>query len=429
MRGALALMALLAAVGCGRRDIILPGEREALRTAPEAGVGAQPISLPGVTTNADWTHRAGGPDHRLSHPALPGALTLAFAVDVGEGNSRRARITSDPVVAGGRIFTLDARATVSAVAPSGAILWQTDLDAGSDRREDGSGGGIATDGAAVYVTNGYGRLVRLDAATGGVVWSQDLDAPGAAAPTVVGDLVYVAGRDSTGWAVETGNGRVRWQISGVPGGAVLGGGAGVAVSDGLAIFPFPSGEVTAAFAEGGLQRWSTVIAGGRPGDAASIAATDIGADPVVAGETVYVGNTSGRLVALNLASGERLWTATEGALGPVVVEGGSVFLVNDREELLRLNASDGSVIWRVVLPRFASDRPRRQDSRFVHYGPVLAGGRLIVASTDGVLRQFDPASGAALGDVALPGGAASLPAVAGGTLYVLNRDGQLLAFR
>uniref|UniRef100_A0AAN0M6J3 Uncharacterized protein n=1 Tax=Yoonia rhodophyticola TaxID=3137370 RepID=A0AAN0M6J3_9RHOB len=31
---------------------------------------------------------------------------------IGEGDSRRARITADPVVAGGVIYTLDARATV-----------------------------------------------------------------------------------------------------------------------------------------------------------------------------------------------------------------------------------------------------------------------------------------------------------------------------
>ncbi|MGB1006987.1 MAG: hypothetical protein ACPGVX_07405, partial [Thalassobaculaceae bacterium] len=31
---------------------------------------------------------------------------------------------------------------------------------------------------------------------------------------------------------------------------------------------------------------------------------------------------------------------------------------------------------------------------YAHYGPVLAGGRLVVASSDGVLRFFTPESGA-----------------------------------
>ena len=70
-----------------------------------------------------------------------------------------------------------------------------------------------------------------------------------------------------------------------------------------------------------------------------------------------------------------------------------------------------------------------QDSIHAHYGPVLAGGRLHVASSDGMLRSFDPASGALVGQAQIPGGAATAPVVAGQTLYVVSRDGQLHAFR
>jgi len=424
------LLVLVLLAGCGARDVILPGLREAVRADPAAFAGAaQPISLPATTANTDWTHRNGGPDHRLSHPALPGTLGLAFVAPVGEGDSRRARITADPVVAGGRIFTLDARATVSAVSTGGALLWSVDVTPEVDGRNDASGGGLATDGATVYVTTGFGRLSALDAATGGVRWTQDLDAPGGSSPTVAGDLVYVVARDSRAWALEKDTGRIRWQIGGLPSEQSFSGGAGVAVGQGMAIFPFPSGEVVAAFPEGGLTRWTAIIAGARPGQSGAVGATDIAGDPVLDGDVLYVGNVAGRVAALNVASGDRLWTATEGALSPVWPEGGALFLINDLNQLVRLNAADGSPVWRVPLPLFESDRPRRQNTRFAHYGPVLAGGRLIVASSDGVIRQFDPVSGAALGDLALPGGAASNPVVAGGALYVMTQDGALAAFR
>jgi outer membrane protein assembly factor BamB len=81
------------------------------------------------------------------------------------------------------------------------------------------------------------------------------------------------------------------------------------------------------------------------------------------------------------------------------------------------------------MPYYVKSKPKRQREVFAHYGPVLAGGRLIVASGDGVLRSFDPVSGAVLSEVPLPGGAASNPVVAGGTLYVVTRKGQLIAFR
>jgi outer membrane protein assembly factor BamB len=45
------------------------------------------------------------------------------------------------------------------------------------------------------------------------------------------------------------------------------------------------------------------------------------------------------------------------------------------------------------------------------------------------LRAFDPVNGNLVHTAEIPGGAASQPAVAGGTLYVVGGNGQLHAFR
>lgn len=429
--GTICVVGLLA--GCGERDVILPGERLDLRDglageAAQTGDRVAAIRLPAAQTNSEWTHRNGGPEHRITHPALGANLAPVFAANIGEGNSRRARITADPVVAGGRIFTLDARALVTATSTSGALLWSHETSTGRDSLGDASGGGIAYGDGKVIVANGFGRVTALDPATGGVLWVQELNAPGSSAPTVRGDLVYVMSRDSRAWAIESANGRIRWQLAGAPTTANFSGGAGAAVARDLVIFPFSSGEIVAAFPEGGLRRWSAVVAGQRLGRAAATV-SDIAGDPVVDGNRIYAGNISGATVALDLATGDRIWTATEGAAGPVWPVGGSVFMVNDVNQLVRLDGSSGEAVWRVELPQFVEDRARRQKTLYAHYGPILAGGRLIVASSDGVIRQFDPASGALIGQVALPGGAASNPVVAGGTLYVVTNDGQLMAFR
>lgn len=430
------LLALLAATGllaaCGERDIILPGERLGIRgeaLGADAFINeARPIALAAQVTNADWTHRNGGPTHRITHPTLGAALTPVFAANIGAGNTRRLRITADPVVSGGRIFTLDAKSQVTATSSAGETLWAQSVIPVTDNPTDASGGGLATDGDIVVATTGFGEVVALDAASGGEIWRQDLDAPGTSAPTIRGDLVYVVSRDGRAWAIERGNGRVRWTIGTTQPVSNFSGGAGAAVTSDLAIFPFPTGEVLAAFPDGGLRRWSTVVTGQRPGQAASNI-SDIAGDPVVDGDRIYVGNVSGRVVALNAANGDRDWTATEGAVGPVWPAGGSIFMVNDLGELLRLDAADGTPVWRVALPGFEETRERRQKTRFAHYGPIVAGGRVIVASGDGLLRQFDPTSGALVGTAPIAGGAASNPVVANGTLYVVTQRGQLVAFR
>jgi outer membrane protein assembly factor BamB len=194
------------------------------------------------------------------------------------------------------------------------------------------------------------------------------------------------------------------------------------------VFPFGSTEVIAATRRDGGRLWAAPVAGNRPGRAVALV-TDITGDPVVAGNTVYVGSAAGRTAALDLRTGARLWDAAEGAAGPVWLAGGSLFQVGDDSELLRLDAATGEVVWRVPLPGFLRDNPRRQKGVHSHHGPVLAGGRVVVASSDGRVRFFAPESGAETGSIELPGGAAAPPAVAGGVLYLVSASGQLHAFR
>ncbi|KIN71849.1 PQQ enzyme repeat family protein [Sulfitobacter guttiformis KCTC 32187] len=436
--GLLGAAAFLAA--CSEPDVILPGQRENIRSvlqdqsqfeeeqAAFTGNTSRAISLPAAQANADWSQTAGSPANRISHPALGGALTLAWAADIGEGDSRKHRITADPVVAGGRIFTLDAQSIVTATSSTGATLWQIDLRPARDQAGDATGGGLVVSGDTVYVSIGFGVLAAVDTATGAVRWTQQLDASGSGTPTVAGDLVYVTAGDNTGWAVNRADGAVEWQIGSTGDTNNVLGAPAPAVTEDLAIFAFGSGEVQAVFRRGGLNRWDASVLGKRPGRAMSNV-SDVTSAPVVSGDRVYVGNQSGRIAALDLASGSRLWSASDGAIGPVWPVGGSLFAVTDLNELVRLDAADGSKIWGVELPNFVQRKPKKQSRVVAHYGPILAGGRVIIASGDGVLRSYDPSNGALVATAEIPGGATSAPVVAGRVLYVVSKNGRLLAYR
>ncbi len=431
----LAAGTLLAA--CSEPETYLPGERLEPRAvlegpraagAGEAPLGARPIALPPQRRNADWAQAHGTPGLRVDHAALSAAPQLAFAADIGAGDSKRLRISADPVVAGGRIFTLDASAQVAATSTAGQTLWTRSLVPLRDNAGEASGGGLAFGGGAVFVSSGFGTLTALDPASGAILWEQDLGAPGTGTPAYRDGLVYVVSGDTTAWAIEAATGRVRWQIDAASDINNIYGGPAPAFTDDLAIFAYGSGEVQGVFRQGGLQLWSAAVLGRRPGRAAAFVG-DITGAPVVAGGRVYVGNHSGRLVALNAGSGERVWTAKEGTFGPVWPAGDSVFAISDRNALLRLDAASGALLWSVELPGFVTPNPKKAAEIHAHYGPVLAGGRLWVASSDGVLRGFDPASGALAAQAPIPGGASTAPVVAGGTLYLVSKEGRLLAYR
>ena len=441
----IALLLALAVSACTEPEVILEGQRLDIRAPldadPEDGAApippggvppenvSAPIRLPGQVVNAAWTHKAGGPQHRITHPALGAQPQLLWSSGIGEGNSRRHRITADPVTDGTRIFTLDSRATVTAFALSGAPIWRRDLTPRGDRPDDASGGGLAVADGRLYVTTAFGELVTLDASNGDTVWVQKLEAAATAAPTVSGGLVHLVSRDSRAWAVDVRNGRVRWQIPGAPSRAGIVGGPSPAISGDSVILPFSSGQVIAANRTDGAAVWSTSVAGQRVGPVFA-RILELQGDPVVAGDTIYLGNSSGRTVAIEAATGARIWTANEGATGPVWATGGSLFLVSDRNELLRLDAATGERIWGVDLPLDVPvRREQRLKDRFVHYGPILAGGRLLVASDDGLLRAFSPESGALISATELPAPAARAPIVAARTMYLVTADGQLHAFR
>ncbi len=436
--GRVALALILA--GCADNEVILTGTRIDVRDTlggepfvfgdvePAATEVNRAFAMPAPVANATWTHTAGGPTHRIDHPALSASPQRVWSVNIGTGNTRKHRITSNPIVAEDRIFTIDSRGKVSAVSTNGGVLWTADLTLEADRENDGSGGGVSYGDSRVFATTGFGEVAALDPASGAVLWRQRLDAPVTSSPTVKDGLVYVISRDNRAWAIDAADGRVQWQLPGTPSVSGISGGASPAVTDTVAIFPFASGELVAALRQGGVRVWGATVSGSRAGRAyANI--TDIVADPVVVDDVIYTGNQSGRAVALSLNSGARLWTANDGAYGPVTVAGGSVFLVSDDAKLVRLDAETGTQIWANELPYFKRRNVRKRSAIFAHYGPVLAGGRLWVASDDGNLRSFDPETGALTGSTDIPGGAASNMAVAGGTLYVLSENGQLHAFR
>ena len=420
------------ALAACEREPVLPGERLDLRDgrpAIAATAGARAFAAPPQVNHAAWTHTNGTPRHAIAHPAMSPVPTLAWSAPFGAGDSRGNRITATPVAAGGLIYMLDARAGVAALdARSGALVWRRDLTPAADAPDQASGGGLALAGGRLYVTSGFGTLTSLDAATGATAWTQRLGGAATGAPTAPGGAVYAVSRDGRGWAVDVGTGRVRWEVDGESDASGVTGPAGPAAAEGLVLFPFGAGDLVAAEAGEGEPRWSARVTGARLG-AAYGGITDITGAVVADGGRVYAGNATGRIVALGLEDGARLWTAREGAVGPVWPASGSVFAVTDAGTAVRLDAATGAAIWTARLPYFADPRPGRRQAIVAHHGPVLAGGRLWIAGSDGALRGLDPATGALVARVPVPGGAASAPIVVGGVMYVAAQDGRLHAYR
>lgn len=438
-------VALVGALSACERDVILSGQRFESRVplsetdpamagtfVPEAASQENrsvPVAVGAAVGNADWTHRAGSATRAMPHLALSAAPQLQWSVSIGSGNTRKHRIVTAPVVSGGVVYTMDSRNRVSAIsAANGGLIWTFDAVPAGENSDTTSGGGLAVGDGKVVVGTAYGEVIALDPARGTPVWRQRFDGPVSGAPAVAGGMVYVSGRDATAWGISLADGRLRWVQPGARQSAGLKGGVAPAVDARHVIMPYASRQVVALDRAKGEAIWSAPLAGQRFGRAAAFIA-DLTGDPVISGNRVYVGSAAGRTAAFDLQTGARLWEATEGAMGAVWPVGGAVYLVSDLGDLVRLDAATGETVWSVPMGHFTRDTARRQRASIAHYGPVLAGGRLLVASSDGFVRFYAPDSGQELGRIPVAGGAAAPLAVAGGTLFVVTANGQLQAFR
>ena len=435
---AVMIAAALAASGCsilhkgkgastpvlGERIAVLSGESD---VEVDPATAALPMSLPAAAVNPEWTQSGGVASKSVGQVALGTALGQAFSVQAGRGSSLTARLASAPIVANGRVFTIDTLGTVRAFdAATGAQAWASQTP--SDRGAEASlyGGGIAYDNGNVFATNGLGYVSALDARTGGISWKVRPGGPLRGAPSVSGGALYVISQDNQIYSLNEANGSTNWSAAASLEIAGVFGSASPAIGQGTVVAGFSSGELNAYRYENGRQVWQDTLQ--RTSIRTSVSTlSDVDADPVIDNGQVFAVGQGGRMVALDILTGQRLWELNVAGIDTPWVAGDWIFVITDDAKLLCIARSNGHIRWINQLPQFLNAKSKKGEIEYS--GPVLAGGRLIVSGSNGVLVNIDPTTGSFQSQTNV-GAAVSLPpVVANSTLYIYDDRGQLHAFR
>jgi outer membrane protein assembly factor BamB len=79
------------------------------------------------------------------------------------------------------------------------------------------------------------------------------------------------------------------------------------------------------------------------------------------------------------------------------------------------------------LPTFVDEKKRRNP--ILWSGPVMAGGRLLIVGTNGNLFTISPYDGQIVDRRAVADRVSVAPMVADGTIYLLDDDAELTAYR
>jgi outer membrane protein assembly factor BamB len=374
----------------------------------------KPIVLPPVQSNDAWPQPGGQPNNVPGNLALAGALHQAWSANAGEGSSKTGRVTASPIVYDGRVYALDAAANLSAFSLTGSKVFSVSTKPEGQVGLGGYGGGLAAENGRLYVANGYGLVAALDPQSGKVIWSKNLDVPVRAAPTAVGDRLYVITIDGRFYCLSGVDGAEVWTARGLPQTASLMTSTSPAVDGDIVVAPFPSGDIIAYKASDGSAVWTENLA--RTRQTSQIASMSDAARPAIDNGTVFAVGHAGRMVAAQAKNGERLWSATIPSSQPPCVAGDTVYVVDTSGRLLALARSSGKTKWTMKLPEAKS-----------WAGPVLASGTLWLVSSSGALVGVDATTGTLGSQVSIGEASYIPPIVASGRMFVMTDTAKLIA--
>jgi len=456
----LSIVAALSASGCatvkrinpfhksdaGPAEIASEGKRIAINAPdetvePAEGLKGADFFLPEAKPVSEWALPGGSPEQSVEHVDAGGALAVAWRRNFGKKTGNGGFVTAPPVAANGKIYVMDAEATVSALdSRTGAQIWKADLRPKSKRDREGFGGGLALADGKLTVTSGYRFVAQVNADTGAILWRTLTEEPIHAAPTVAGGRVFVVAIDNTLLTFDAATGTVGWTYQALSESARILAASSPAVSGDTVVATFGSGEVVALRAANGNDLWNEALSKASRTNALS-EIRDIPGRPVIYQGDVFAVSHSGLLAATDLRTGQARWTLPITGITTPWPTGDVVYVVDKPGRVYCISRETGQIYWvrdlndgRIKKGRWdfvtkMGKGAKKNAAKPLWSSPILASGKLITVSDTGELKAINAKSGVVektlqLGQTVLLG-----PIALNGTLFVVTDEAQLIALR
>lgn len=415
--------------GSAKNDSGIKGTRIAVlgvdaNTNADATLAEVKVLIPRPLQNEKW-YKSDGRHYLVpNNPELSRPLTVSKSAGAGKGATDSQHLNASPVVADNKVFTISSDSVISAFDAHNIKkrLWNVKLKLGDRKDRFSAAAGISYYEGKIFATTGYNEVLAIDANSGKIIWTRNINSIARSAPDAKDNIIYVNTIDNRLYAMSATDGSILWTHSGSIEDISMFGSSAPIVYDSMVIAPYSSGEIFAINASDGKEIWTDVFSRRSFSSASTI--SDIDAPPVASFGKLYVISNDGVLAASDIASGKRLWEQQISGRQSPWVAGDFLYLISNRNELICVYAPTGGIKW--VKQLKATTKKDGKGDPIVWSGPVLAGDYLWAVSSDGKLTAFSPRTGDIDYERKVPKDIYIAPVVAYGSVYLYTNDAELV---
>ena len=353
------------------------------------------------------------------------AVKNVWTARVGHG-AGVSGVRMQPTVVDGVLYAASTDGDIVALdANTGKTLWSKSTRThgwfgwGDKKRKDAIySGGPAVSGDMLVIGTLNGHVYALNTKDGSDRWEATLPSEVVDSPTIVGDLTVVRSQDGRVYGLDSSNGQRRWvnDQGNVPLLSLRGNGP-LLVANGVVFYGSDDGKLIALRLDNGDKLWEQKLSTGE-GRTDIDRINDADGGVLLDGTTLYAGAYHGSLTAVDGPSGRPLWARQFSTYTTAAASGNALYAVNDESQVWAFDKASGSDMWKSDALRY----------RWLT-APALQDDYIVVGDIEGYVHWLQTGDGSLAAREKLSKKAIrAQPVVANGMVYVEDVVGHLAAY-
>ena len=365
------------------------------------------VLIAGCSTGKNKQQKLDEEQQKAFIKALPKSeiVDVLWDRDLGSFNQIGFNFVIDNAVS----YSIDAQGQIRAVdTTNGDVLWKNKY-----KREITAAVGLSA--VALYAVDNKNRLVAFSRSDGEQLWRSDIHSEVFIPPVVAGNTVIVKTLDAKLVGFDIDAGEKLWTYRHEKTGLSLRGGATPLVAKNFLFTGFEDGRLVAVDANTGKLLWDVPV-GKATGRDEIQRLTDIDAQPVIDGDSLYVTAFQRRMMALDIVGGRILWSRPVSSFLDFDIDSRALYLIEESNKIIALDRQSGNSLW------------AQEDLQEITLTSITILADKLILTEENTLYVLDPQTGEVMSRQKLTGGVPlTAPVVIDQTAYFLMSNGDLKA--